>query len=215
VSYIWNPCFILNKFYSFCKYFENKNLLFYLHIFLYPFFLYCILTVSKLSFFFDLYTIGRSPWMSDQPITKPLPKYRTTQTQNKRTHTPNIHALNRIRTNNHSLQVSKDSSCLSLLGYRDRWAKIYILNLLRNLLHNRQIYSDRFWATAWYSCSHEKEYTYNNWLIVGNRMFLMWSMPRCYEQDSLKQLNSVESWKSGCEENSCKSVAVNRRLCVL
>jgi hypothetical protein len=32
--------------------------------------------------FFYLYTIGRTPWMSDRPVASPLPKYRTTQTQN-------------------------------------------------------------------------------------------------------------------------------------
>jgi hypothetical protein len=31
------------------------------------------------------YTVGRTPWRSDQPVVRPLPTYRTTQTQNKRT----------------------------------------------------------------------------------------------------------------------------------
>jgi hypothetical protein len=31
-------------------------------------------------------TNGRTPWTSDQPIARPLPTYRRTQTQNKRTH---------------------------------------------------------------------------------------------------------------------------------
>jgi hypothetical protein len=34
--------------------------------------------------FFTL--IGRTPWASDQPVARPLPTHRTTQTQNKRTH---------------------------------------------------------------------------------------------------------------------------------
>jgi hypothetical protein len=33
------------------------------------------------------YTDGRTPWTSDQPLARPLPKHRTTQTQNKRTQT--------------------------------------------------------------------------------------------------------------------------------
>jgi hypothetical protein len=37
--------------------------------------------------FFDLYTLGRTPWTGDQPVATPLPTHRTTQTQNKRTHT--------------------------------------------------------------------------------------------------------------------------------
>jgi hypothetical protein len=34
----------------------------------------------------SLYTDYRTPWMSDQPVARPLPTHRTTQTQNKRTH---------------------------------------------------------------------------------------------------------------------------------
>jgi hypothetical protein len=32
------------------------------------------------------YTDGRTPWTSDQPVARPLPTLRATQTQNKRTH---------------------------------------------------------------------------------------------------------------------------------
>jgi hypothetical protein len=32
------------------------------------------------------YTDDRAPWTSDQPVANPLPKHRTAQTQNKRTH---------------------------------------------------------------------------------------------------------------------------------
>jgi hypothetical protein len=34
--------------------------------------------------FFILYTAGRIPWTGDQPVARPLPAHRTTQTQNKR-----------------------------------------------------------------------------------------------------------------------------------
>jgi hypothetical protein len=30
------------------------------------------------------YTDGRTPWTSDQPVARPLPSHRTTQTENKR-----------------------------------------------------------------------------------------------------------------------------------
>jgi hypothetical protein len=33
------------------------------------------------------YTDSRTPWTSDQPVARPLPTHRTTQTQNKRTQT--------------------------------------------------------------------------------------------------------------------------------
>jgi hypothetical protein len=32
------------------------------------------------------YTDSRTPWTSDQPVARPLPTHRTTQTQNKRIH---------------------------------------------------------------------------------------------------------------------------------
>jgi hypothetical protein len=35
--------------------------------------------------FLNLYTVGRTPWTEDQPVTRPLATHRTTQTQNKRT----------------------------------------------------------------------------------------------------------------------------------
>jgi hypothetical protein len=37
--------------------------------------------------FLIFYTVGRTPWMEDQPVARPLPKHRMTQTQNKRTQT--------------------------------------------------------------------------------------------------------------------------------
>jgi hypothetical protein len=69
--------------------------------------------------FHDHFTDGRTPWTSDQLIARPLPKHRTTQTQNKHTHTPNIHALCGIRTHDPGFRAREDSSCLRSLGYRD------------------------------------------------------------------------------------------------
>jgi hypothetical protein len=66
------------------------------------------------------YTDGMTPWTSDQPVARPLPKHRTSQTQNKRIHTPNIHILSGIRTHNPSVRASEDSSCLTPRGYCDQ-----------------------------------------------------------------------------------------------
>jgi hypothetical protein len=33
------------------------------------------------------FSVGRTPWMGDQPVTRPLPTHRTTQTWNKSTQT--------------------------------------------------------------------------------------------------------------------------------
>jgi hypothetical protein len=80
--------------------------------------------VEVFYFSLDLYTIGRTPWTSDRPVAGPLPRYRTTQTLNKHTHTSNIHALNGIRTHDHGVRASEDSSCHRPLGYRDRHYKL-------------------------------------------------------------------------------------------
>jgi hypothetical protein len=72
--------------------------------------------------FHDHFTGGMTPWMSDQLVAIPLPKYRTTQTQNK--HIPNIHASLGIRTHDTGFLASEDSTYLRLLGYRDRQLKI-------------------------------------------------------------------------------------------
>jgi hypothetical protein len=37
--------------------------------------------------FLIFYTVGRTPCTGDQPVARPLPRHRTTQTQNKRTQT--------------------------------------------------------------------------------------------------------------------------------
>jgi hypothetical protein len=50
--------------------------------------------------FHDHFTDGRTPWTSDQLVARPLPKHRTTQTQNTQIHIPNIHAFSGIRTHN-------------------------------------------------------------------------------------------------------------------
>jgi hypothetical protein len=47
-----------------------------------------LLDLGRFFSFLILYTVGRTPWTGDQPVARPLPAHRTTQTQNKRTQTP-------------------------------------------------------------------------------------------------------------------------------
>jgi hypothetical protein len=79
--------------------------------------------------FHDHFTDGRNPWTRNQLVPRPLPKHRTTQTQNKHIHTPNIHALCWIRTHDPSFQASENSSCLRPLGYRDRRIVYIVSNI--------------------------------------------------------------------------------------
>jgi hypothetical protein len=56
--------------------------------------------------FIYLYTVGWTPWTGDQPVARPLPTHRTTQTQNKRTQTsmprvgvePTVPVMERAKT---------------------------------------------------------------------------------------------------------------------
>jgi hypothetical protein len=47
----------------------------------------CLLDLGRFFTFFIPYTAGWTPWTGDQPIARPLPTHRTTQTHNKRTQT--------------------------------------------------------------------------------------------------------------------------------
>jgi hypothetical protein len=55
-------------------------------------------------------TVGRTTWTGDQPIARPLPTHRTTQTQYKCTQ--DIYALSGFRTYDLSVRANNDSSCL-------------------------------------------------------------------------------------------------------
>jgi hypothetical protein len=70
--------------------------------------------------FHDHFTEGRTPWTGDQLVSRPLPKHRTTQTQNKHIHIPNIHALCGVRTHDSGFRASESDACFRPLGYRDR-----------------------------------------------------------------------------------------------
>jgi hypothetical protein len=70
-----------------------------------------------------IFTDGRTPLTSDQPVARPLPTHRTTQTQNKRIDTPsppNIHILSGIRSHDPNVRAIEESSCLRSRGYCDR-----------------------------------------------------------------------------------------------
>jgi hypothetical protein len=74
--------------------------------------------------------------MSDQAVTRPLPKHRATQTQNKHTHTPNIRALRGIETHVPSVQASEYSSYLRPCGYCDRLLPLMTQVKAEQLVHS-------------------------------------------------------------------------------
>jgi hypothetical protein len=62
--------------------------------------------------FLILYTVGRIPWTGDQPVARPLPIHRTTQTQNKCTQRHPW--LSGIRTHDLSVPAGEDNLCRPL-----------------------------------------------------------------------------------------------------
>jgi hypothetical protein len=64
------------------------------------------------------YTVGRVPWASDQPVARPLPTHRTTQTHNK--HTQTSMPFSGIQTRDPSVRASdlrRRGHCDRLLKY--------------------------------------------------------------------------------------------------
>jgi hypothetical protein len=80
------------------------------------------------------YTVGGTPWTSDQFVARPLRTQRATQTQNKRTHT-DIHALSGIRTHDPSVRASEGSLCLRPRGHCDRNVIISVGKITENRSH--------------------------------------------------------------------------------
>jgi hypothetical protein len=68
--------------------------------------------------FLILYTVGRTPWMGNQPIARTLPTHRHRINAN-------IHTLSGIRTYDPSVRASEDSSCVRPRGHCARLVPIY------------------------------------------------------------------------------------------
>jgi hypothetical protein len=73
---------------------------------------------TLLQFRHRFYTDGRTPWMSDQPVSRLLPTHRQHK-HGVNAHT-DINALTGIRTHYHNVRASEDSSCCTYRGYCDR-----------------------------------------------------------------------------------------------
>jgi hypothetical protein len=77
-----------------------------------------LLGLGRFFSFLILYTAGRTPWMGDQPVARPLPTYRKKYRINA--HNTNIHALSGIRTHDRSVRANEDSSSLRPRGHCDQ-----------------------------------------------------------------------------------------------
>jgi hypothetical protein len=106
--------------------------------------LYSPLDLGLFFSFFILYTVGRTPWTGDQPVTRPLHTHRTTQTQIKRIQTSmprmrfefmrpvterskKVHALDRAVT---AIRCFKPTSLILLLLKGTVYRNVTICNLI-------------------------------------------------------------------------------------
>jgi hypothetical protein len=80
-----------------------------------------LLDVGCFFSFLILYTVGRTPWTEHQPVARPLPSHRETQTEQTQT---NIHALSGIRTHEPSVRAGE--------GHSDRLLQVLCAIILRN-----------------------------------------------------------------------------------
>jgi hypothetical protein len=112
-------------------------------IFVFIFYIRCytvLLRCRGVHFSLDL---TKSVWLAGRVIGPSQDLYLNTG-QHK--HTPNIHDLSGIRTHDHGLRASEDSSCLRTLGYRNgriySWQVQLFFSLrarLRNLPSNGKV----------------------------------------------------------------------------
>jgi hypothetical protein len=93
-----------------------------------------------------LYTVGRTPWMVDQPIASPLPTQRTTQTENKRTQTSN--ASSGIRTHDPIVWEGEDGSCLRHRGHCDRLMLFRVMKSRKTRRVGQEVWIGEMW-NAW------------------------------------------------------------------
>jgi hypothetical protein len=64
--------------------------------------------------------VGWTPWTGDQLVERPRPVHKHRKIHTHTSQTLNIHAQSGIRNDGPGVRASEDSSCLRLLGYRDR-----------------------------------------------------------------------------------------------
>jgi hypothetical protein len=75
-----------------------------------------LLSLCRFFSFLIRYTVGRNPWMGDQPVTRPLP---TRKTIHRITHT-DIHVSSGIRNHDPNVRAGENGSCLRRRGHCDR-----------------------------------------------------------------------------------------------
>jgi hypothetical protein len=122
-----------------------------------------------------LYTVGRTPWTSDQPVARPLPTHRTTQTQNNAHRHP---AASAIWTHDPSVPAGEDGSCLRLRGHCDWLTRFMGTPNSMRILYNTSLLTE----------SHDFLKSTNSWCAVSLYSHLFSSISRIQEKKADQQL---------------------------
>jgi hypothetical protein len=65
----------------------GEEAMYLIHSFIHQWLYILFWTLAAFFAFIIRHTVGKTPWTGDQPVTRPLPTHRTTQTQNRCTQT--------------------------------------------------------------------------------------------------------------------------------
>jgi hypothetical protein len=95
--------------------------------------------------FLNLYTVGRAPWTGDQLVARPLPTYKTTQTQNKRTQTssPRVGFELTIPVFERATPVHALDRAATVIGYSVTLHNDIRFFLSATIEHSRNVHSHR------------------------------------------------------------------------
>jgi hypothetical protein len=80
--------------------------------------------------FLDLYTVGRTPWTGDQPVARPLPTHRTTQTQTSMLWVGFEHTIPAIERENAVHAWDRAATAIGLLRFC--WLSLCLTKALRH-----------------------------------------------------------------------------------
>jgi hypothetical protein len=134
-----------------------------------------LLDLGRFFSFLILYTVGRTSWTGNQPVARPLPNHRTTQTQNKCTQTsilwvgfePTIPAFERGKTV-HTLDRSATviGNSIYLLIYVLKWMSQRVWRPLNHIIRKEEFvrnkYIGLYLAWCYWTCVRNVIVRYSN-----------------------------------------------------
>jgi hypothetical protein len=131
------------------------------------------------------YTGSRTPWTSNQPVARPLPTHRTTQTQNKRTHK---HACPEWDSNPQS-ECSKPAKTVHTLVARPLWSAFKVYTFMK--IHSNIILHHYLGLRNGLLPSHVKVL----YIFIGyNAFYMLRPSPPSFDHSSNERIETLRRW---------------------